>query len=196
MKMLDNLAVRVVDWLEGKRHTQVLREVKGKLLDVGCGANRLVRAYQKQGGEAVGVDVFNFGDADLVVENTAELPFADRSYDTVSLVACLNHIPNRIDVLKELHRILTDDGVLILTMIPPRLSRVWHRLIRKYDEDQTDRGMKAGEEWGFTTQQITAMLTETGFQLVKHRRFVFRLNNLYVARKGEQPHDPGPSSRT
>jgi SAM-dependent methyltransferase len=183
MYFIDALASNVMSWLEKQRRAIVLKQTKGRLLDIGCGNNNLVQDYRKRGGAGIGVDVYNFGAADLVVPNTAELPFPNKSFDTITFVACLNHIPNRIDVLRTAHRLLSDDGRLLVTMIPPGLSRVWHRLIKKYDEDQTERGMKEGEVWGFTTDQIEQVLGVCSFSIIRHTRFVFGLNNLYAANK-------------
>lgn len=169
----------VVAILEKRRRAMVLRHARGRLLDIGCGKNHLVREH----GNGVGVDVFNWGDVDVVVENSAQLPFAANSFDTVSFVACLNHIPYRAAALRESHRVLTNDGQLLITMIPPRLSQIWHALIRPWDEDQTERGMKEGEVWGLTAADIASLLNYAGFAMVERRHFIMGLNNLYIARK-------------
>jgi hypothetical protein len=77
--------------LEEERLDAVLPHVHGRLLDIGAGPNTLVRRY----GNGVGVDVHDWGGGVMVVENTARLPFSDQTFDTITFVACLNHIPNR-----------------------------------------------------------------------------------------------------
>jgi len=166
----------VVERLARRRREVVLRHVRGRLLDVGCGDNSLVRAY----GNGIGVDVVQWGDVDLVVEDTAHLPFEDRSFDTVSFLACLNHIPNRGEVLDEARRLLKTDGRLIATMIPPGLSSFWHRLVQRWDTDQHVRHLHADEVWGFTNRQMCDLLARHGFEVILHERFVFRLNNLFL----------------
>jgi len=173
----------LVDWLEYQRRRIVLKHVRGRYLDIGCGLNKAVTEYRSRGGDCIGVDVFNFGGADLIVEDTAKLDFPDASFETISFIACLNHIPNRGKVLDEAHRLLQPGGQVLITMIPPRLSAIWHWLIRPWDEDQTDRGMKQGEVWGISTSEITSLMQSSGLELVRHTRFVFGLNNLYIARK-------------
>src|SRR5262249_54791920 len=79
----------------------VLRMVRGRLLDVGCGTNDLVRKYREFRGDGIGVDVYPWPNVDLVVEDTAKLPFPDNAFDTITFVACINHIPNRLEVLRE-----------------------------------------------------------------------------------------------
>ena len=77
--------------------------VRLRLLDIGAGTNALVRRH----GDGVGVEVYDWGGEALVVENAARLPFSDQSFDTVSFVASLNHIPNRQEALFEAHRHLS-----------------------------------------------------------------------------------------
>jgi len=176
---LGTLMTRVIAELERRRHEMVLAHVRGRLLDIGCGENRLVRRY----GNGIGVDVYNWGDVDLVVEDSAYLPFADQSFDTISFVASLNHISNRKEVLQEAYRLLKDDGRLLITMIPPFIGMLWHKIIAPWDPDQAKRGMKPGEVWGLTAQQIQQLLHDAGFELIARKRFIFGLNNLYIAIK-------------
>ena len=167
----------IVRTLARRRRERVRRHLRGRLLDIGCGDNLLVREY----GDGVGVDVVEWGDVDLVVENTAKLPFEDASFDTICFVACLNHIPNREEVLDEAHRLLKPDGRLIATMIPPGLSALWHRLVHRWDPDQHGRHLHEGEVWGITTAEMRALLRRHRFEIVRHERFVLWLNNLFVA---------------
>ncbi|WP_152971222.1 class I SAM-dependent methyltransferase, partial [Rhizobium ecuadorense] len=60
----------------------------------------------------------------IIVENCRQLPFEDRSFDTVCFVACLNHIPERKQALAESWRILKPGGRLIVTMIGRRIGEV------------------------------------------------------------------------
>jgi len=61
------------------------------------------------------------GDVDLLLDNSAKLPFKNETFDTVTIAGALNHIPNRSEVLAEAHRILRQNGRIVITMIPPRL---------------------------------------------------------------------------
>ena len=88
------------------RTGMVRATVSGRLLDIGCGENQLVREIRAAGGSGIGVDVYPWPNVDQVVENTAVLPFPDRSFDTITFVACINHIPNRAEVLLEARRLL------------------------------------------------------------------------------------------
>jgi SAM-dependent methyltransferase len=157
----------------------VLTMVKGRLLDIGCGTNELVRCYRGDGNDGVGIDVYPWPNADLVVEDTAKLPYSDKSFDTITFVACLNHIPNRKDVLREARRLLAPGGRIVLTNLAPGISRLWHRWAF-WDEDQHERGMAEGEVWGFRHDELVALLEPAGFRLVRREPFSWHLNNLYV----------------
>ena len=163
-----------------RRIAAVLPHLRGRLLDVGCGTNELVAAYPAEG---VGVDVYPWQGVDRVVDDAADLPFDDASFDSSTIVAALNHIPNRRQVLREVRRVLKTDGRIVITMISPGISRVWHFLRRPWDADQKERGMVAGEVYGLTRDEVRGLLTEAGFEIEHEARFMLGLNRLAVARK-------------
>ena len=162
--------------LAKRRVKAVLPHIRGRLLDVGCGSNRLVRHYAN----GVGVDVYPWPGADVIVDDTAVLQWKSESFDTVTIVAALNHIPNRVAVLNECRRVLKPGGRLIITMLTPRTSRVWHWLRAPWDADQRDRGMQPGEVYGFTSAELLDLFQRAGFTLVSQQRFMFGLNRVYV----------------
>jgi SAM-dependent methyltransferase len=164
---------------EDVRLRLVLSQVSGKLLDIGCGNNRLVETYRRAGGEGLGVDVHPWEGVDLVVADASRLPYADGSFDTVTMVACINHIANRDEVLREAHRLLAPSGRLVFTNLHPLPSRLWHAWAF-WDQDQRQRGRKEGETWGFTHAQLIEILRRAGFEQVRRQRFSWGLNNLYV----------------
>ena len=164
--------------LEEERIMAVLPHCRGKLLDVGCGANGLVRRY----GNGVGIDVRDWGGEALVVPSTEQLPFADESFDTVSFLACLNHIPHREAVLREAWRVLRPSGQVILTMVSPISGFIAHSLVW-HSEEKHRGGMAHGECHGIRHEALLRLLYEAGFEFSCHRRFLYGINNLYIAQK-------------
>ena len=156
-----------------------LEYTKERLLDIGCGENLLASHYRDLGGDAVGVDVYPWNGVDIVVEDSSSLPFEDSSFGTVTLIACLNHIPNREQVLREAHRLLAPGGRVLLTNLTPAISRLWHSYAF-WDKDQHERGMKDGEVWGFTERELIDMLSRNDLCVIQKKRFSWRLNTLYV----------------
>lgn len=165
--------------LRDERCELVMHHAKGRLLDIGCGNNQLVKRY---GNDSIGVDVFDAGGGAMIVKDTSELPFGDASFATVSFVACLNHIPNRKAVLKEAHRLLCDNGVLLITMMSPFVGTVRHKLAW-WDIDQTERGMKEGELMGMSHRELMSLVERQGFRFLRRVRFILWINNLYVFEK-------------
>lgn len=166
-------------WLFTERVNVVLPRLSGRLLDVGCGTNKLVKRY----GNGIGVDVYQFGGADLIVSDTSKLPFTDGEFDSVAILAALNHIPNRNEVLTEALRVLAPSGKLFVTMIPPTVSRVWHAIRKPWDRDQLERGMHEHEVFGFTKKEMREMLSTAGFVIVEEVPFMLGVNRLYVGVK-------------
>jgi SAM-dependent methyltransferase len=159
--------------LEQERIEAVLPHLKGRLLDVGAGTNLLVKTY----GNGLGVDVFDWGGGAQVVEDTSNLPFEPASFDSITFIACLNHIPYRDAALREARRLIRPGGRLVITMISPLLGDVGHA-IWWYSEDKHRGGMLPGELGGMTTRQVVDLCREAGFTLTAHKRFVYGMNHL------------------
>ncbi len=99
-----------------------------KILDVGCGLGYFLNWIAKDGVSGVGIDV------DFVAlkkarnlyphlifynESAASLHFGDESFDCVILLNVIEHIELKMHnaVLKEIRRVLADDGVFIISTI-------------------------------------------------------------------------------
>lgn len=160
---------------ERDRINAVFPHIQGKLLDVGAGPNQLVREY----GNGIGIDVHDWGHGVVVVDDTSHLPYADHSFDTITFLASLNHIPYREKVLGEAIRVLKTDGKIIITMISPFLGIIGHKLWW-YSEDKHRGGMVDGEVGGMSNREIMQLLSVQGFELTLHQRFVYGMNNLLI----------------
>jgi SAM-dependent methyltransferase len=170
--------------IDEERVATALRQCRGQVLDIGCGTNDLARRYRSGQGRAIGVDVHPWPGADVVCD-TAMLPFADKYFDTVVMLACLNHIrrSKRARVLQEARRVLKDGGHLLITMINPVVGFFAHTIRHRYDLDQLERGMGEEEDNGLWDGEVKRLVTENGFHIAQTVPFVFGLNRLYIARK-------------
>jgi SAM-dependent methyltransferase len=174
--------------LRAERFAAVLPEIRGRCLDIGAGNNELVQLYQQMAPAAspdpsVGVDVVDWGHGATRIDSVAFLPFADRSFDTVCFVACLNHIPERRDALREARRVLRPNGRVLITMIGRVLGTIGHALWW-YSEDK-HRPVAAEETMGMDSVEILELLQAAGFTRVAHRRFFYGLNHLFIASVAE-----------
>ena len=161
--------------IRDERNEIVLKFAKGRLLDIGCGPNILVKKY---GNDSVGIDVFDFNGGALIIEDASELPFKENTFDTVAFVASFNHIPNREEVITEVDRILKSYGRVIITNLEPIIGKVRHRMFW-IDKIEEGREKKEGEEEGLKSEYIMNLLIECRFELMKKMKFQF-LNNIYV----------------
>jgi SAM-dependent methyltransferase len=96
-------------------------------LDYGCGDGRFLAALAGKGlGRVVGVDVSRdaveraraaCGESQVVhVGGRSPLPFADGEFSSISLLDVLEHVDEQDALLGELHRVLQDEGTLIVTV--------------------------------------------------------------------------------
>jgi len=166
--------------IDDERVITAMKYSKGRVLDVGCGANNFVHSY----GNGVGVDVADWKGCDTVIKDAAELPFKDGSFDTVSFLACLNHIPNRNDAVKEAARVLKKDGRILVTMITPKMGSFIHWWRFRNDPDHQERHIDhAHELMGMSPGHVKSILAEAGFTKVRRKRFVYGMNNIYIAER-------------
>ena len=161
--------------IRDERNEIVLKFAKGRLLDIGCGSNILVKKY---GNDSVGIDVFDFNGGAIIIEDSSELPFKENTFDTVAFVASFNHIPNREEVITEVDRILKSYGRVIIANLEPIIGKVRHKMFW-IDKVEEGREKKEGEEEGLKSEYIMNLLIKCGFKLIKRMKFQF-LNNIYV----------------
>jgi len=165
--------------LQQERINAVWPHLHERVLDIGAGNNRLINLY----GNGVGVDVYDWKGGAQILANTATLPFADDEFDTITLVACLNHIPTRQITLKEAYRVLRPGGRCLVTMINPIIGSLAHTLL--WHEESHERGMEKDELNGLWNRQTIELMSGAGFQLTQIEPFFYGLNNLFVAVKPE-----------
>jgi SAM-dependent methyltransferase len=163
--------------LQQERINAVWPHIRGRLLDIGAGNNRLVQLY----GDGIGLDVYDWGGNATIVKRADQLPFKNSSFDTVTFLACLNHIPEREQTLREAWRVLKPGGKCLVTMINPWIGYINHRLC--WYEEGHERTKGAGEMEGFWAGDVVRFLNHAGFVLRQRRRFLYGLNNIFIAEK-------------
>ena len=97
---------------------------EGKVLDVGCGAGGHLKTLQDQGWEPHGIEISEVAAAharELVTGNihTGTLesaPFPPQSFDLILMSHSLEHLPSPVAALRLVHRLVNDDGLLVVTV--------------------------------------------------------------------------------
>ena len=106
-----------------------LKNCRGRILDVGAGEGPWRKMFPDTV-TYVGVDVVasdDFGmnkQPGMIYYDGVRLPFADGSFEHVRLTEVLEHVSTPHNLLRDIHRILTPGGSIILTV--PWSARVHH----------------------------------------------------------------------
>lgn len=144
------------------------RDIRGRVLDVGCGARpyeHLVQATHYVGLEIPGRKSVR---AD-VLYGGGGFPFADCSFDAVICNQVLEHVFRPDAFLREIARVLTERGRLLVTV-----PFVW-------DEHEQPRDYARYSSFG-----LAALLQQNGFSILQQRktagdaRVLFQLLNAYL----------------
>ncbi len=178
--------------LATERFDYVAGQVKGYCLDVGCGRhNRFIREFCNNIGK--GIDVYKYEGLtdENIVEDITSFPFADHSFQTVTFIANINHIPRsyRDLELKEAHRVCKPGGNIIVTMGNPLAEILVHQVVRIYDrlfntnyDVDGERGMEEEEDYYLTDREIVSRLEMAGFRKIKKIYFKTQwfLNAMFI----------------
>jgi SAM-dependent methyltransferase len=178
---LERIGIRSI---RDDRNYMALRYVKGRVLDIGCGLNLLVKRY---GGEGVGVDIYDVGGGATIIQDAARLPFPDDSFDTVTFVGSFNHIPDREAALHEVSRVLRKNGRVIVTMPSPFIGILRHMMfwVDSLEVMRLKEEHKKAPVEGLSHEYLTGIFSKCGYTLKFKRKFSLFLNNLYIFERNE-----------
>ncbi|HIH14719.1 MAG: type 12 methyltransferase [archaeon GW2011_AR17] len=106
---------------------QKIKEIKpqGKFMDIGCATGVFLDMAQKEGYDVTGVDVSAFA-CQYTSENFGiktlqgkleDLHVEDKSFDIITMWDVIEHVPDPHAFLKEVNRVLKDDGIIFVLTI-------------------------------------------------------------------------------
>jgi len=173
-------------------------------LDFGCNKGGFLNKLKdKKVGRLVGVDVSEeavkqaqelFPELEIIkIDEAASLPFDDASFDSITILDVLEHVYEQSELLRELNRLLKNQGKLIVT-VPgqhlfsfldmgnlkfrfPRLHR-WYYCLKHSQEEYEYRyvsnpdgligDVSAKRRWHehFSRAKLHKLLTEAGFDVI------------------------------
>jgi cyclopropane fatty-acyl-phospholipid synthase-like methyltransferase len=159
------------------------------VLDFGCGHQALfLRGVQGVIRSGVGVDYDATPSrpaANLEIQNfhfKDRFEFADRTFDHVTILAVLEHIPlDQVSVLfREFHRILKDDGSVLLTTPTPASKPLLEFLAFRLKVISAPEIADHKHYW--SRADIAALAARDGFVLEAYHTFQSGLNSFAVLR--------------
>jgi 2-polyprenyl-3-methyl-5-hydroxy-6-metoxy-1,4-benzoquinol methylase len=163
----------------------------GRFVDIGCSIGRLLDRARSRGFDVLGFELgeraaecartrYQLSVRQELVEH-AGLP--DGSFDVASLVEVLEHLPAPREMLRELHRILRPDGVLLVG-VPNSASlgvAVLHAQARTFNRNHLAF---------YNEETLGRMLREEGFEVVKAMTAVSLLDSVLNACQMSDPFGP------
>jgi len=96
---------------------------KGKLLEIGCALGYFLELAQDSGWEAKGVELSLWASqyarektkVHVFTGKLEDVKFPDLYFDAIVMIELLEHTPNPQVFLKEVHRVLKPDGIILIT---------------------------------------------------------------------------------
>jgi SAM-dependent methyltransferase len=150
----------------------------GRILESGCGLGRWVFFLRQKGFDVTGIDLARpavemakayDASAPIFYDDVLHSQFADRSFDAAISLGVVEHFeegPQR--ALAELHRVLKDDGVLLISVPVQNVLRkiLTNPLKDAYRWYRRRQGMTfVFEEYRFTREEFRSCLESANFEI-------------------------------
>lgn len=154
---------------------------KVRVLDIGCNNGGQFSDYSKiiESGEFIGLDIKKFKEwgslsYDFVVGDARMLPFKNETFDIIIATEVLEHFVEGEAFLKEAHRILKNNGLLIITT--PNRSRFYmipKNTIAFFKRKRIVAGFTVEHPREYTLKELEKLLETTGFGVEFHDFIAF-----------------------
>lgn len=138
---------------------------RGKLLEVGSGYGYLLDYFRQDDWTVTGVEP-NEGlnrharkqlGLDVLSEILPDAAFPDASFDVVTMMHVIEHVPDPTDTLREIYRVLKPGGMLV--METPRYDTLMFKLLGRRERSLSCEG----HIYFFTTKTLHTMARKAGF---------------------------------
>lgn len=181
----------VFRYIENKRIRKLieLAEIKqaDKVLEVGCGAGHILERIPE--GKLYGIDISDIqikrakerlGDkAELKKSPGEEIPYEDKFFDKILCSEVIEHVLDPIPLLKEMKRVLKDDGILSLSIPNENLINSTKKLLRNLGLTRIIAPKKSGWDLASKNNLDEWHLTEYDLKLItKHVNGIWNIKGI------------------
>jgi len=170
-----------IQGLKLKYTLQDLKNVSGRVLDVGCGGGNIARGIKKYRPdlEVYGIDISQkainvaksrSGKVTFSVAPSEKIPFPDNYFDMVTMYDVLEHVDDPLLVLKEVRRVLKDSGVFHIFLPLDRQKGTIYELLYKLGWQSKNKF--TGHLVAYSDKTASDIYKKGGFKVIK-KRFSF-----------------------
>ncbi len=169
------------------KKTKIINKLvkKGSVLDIGCGTGEFLNSCRKFGYKITGIEPSSTArekalkNHKINISNKTNLSqFKKGEFDCITMWHSLEHVYELQNTLKEIQRILSDDGILIIA-VPNHKS--WDASYYKEFWAAWDVPIHL---WHFSKKTIMNLLNNYGFKLANSRPMLF--DSYYVSILSEE----------
>jgi ubiquinone/menaquinone biosynthesis C-methylase UbiE len=163
--------------IASRRFRYIAKYAKGeKILDIGC-KDAIILKFLDRKVDYTGIDVCNITNRILknkgikvknIDVSREKIPFPNKFFDTVIMGEIIEHLENPFFTLKEVKRVLKDDGVLIGTT-----TNTYN--IQSFIYSFITKPKKSGHLYTFKDEELANLLRYSGFEKIRIERICSRI---------------------
>jgi len=189
---LSTILLKINQYTIEKRVRVTIPWMKGDVLDVGCGTGLLAQHVSK-GQRYFGIDVnedkiqslklkytgdpaYSFWTTDVDDDAITGLPVCN-SFETITLLAVIEHLRNPGTLLNFLHKVLKDEGHLLMTTPTPIGDKIGQFISTAISGE---RDFHHPHMRLYDKASLTSLVEEAGFDVLCYRKFELGMNQLLV----------------
>ena len=179
----------LTDYLMRRRNELVSRYIRGDVLDIGCGLGTII-PFLDAGQRYVGIEISQefvaylsprFPQREFYNCNVDEEPLelGDERFDTVLLVAVIEHLAHPEKALAEIQKYLLPGGSLVITT-PTLWGQRIHRLGARLGIFHPHAAAEHVRAYNYAAMRD--LVSRVGLEIMERRRFEMGFNQLFICR--------------
>jgi 2-polyprenyl-3-methyl-5-hydroxy-6-metoxy-1,4-benzoquinol methylase len=143
---------------------------RGNLLDLGCGRGCFLLNFVNSGFDYLGIEPRKriasiakerVGADNIFCGTLKEANLPDSKYDVVTMINLIEHLPSPFDTLREVNRVLKEQGILFIET--PNVDSIMCKILRQ----RWHAFLEREHHYFFSKHTLRKMLAVTGFDVIK-----------------------------